>query len=152
MRAESPALFRRGLLELIPAFHRLSPAAHIIARNLERRPIKALLAIVGVALAVGIVVATRAMFDAIDYMKELQFYEVTREDVTVTFEEARPPAAVPALGRLPGVLSIEAFRAVPVRLRAAQRDDRTAIRASGRTPAPHRQAIERSAACRKRAC
>jgi putative ABC transport system permease protein len=50
-----------------------------------------------------------------------------REDVTVTFEEPRAPAAVPALGALPGVLGIELFRAVPVRLRAAQRTYRTAI-------------------------
>lgn len=127
MRAEAPARFRRGMLEAIPALRRLSPAVHIITRNLERRPIKTLLAILGLALAVGIVVATRALFDAIDYMKELQFYEVMREDVTVTFEEPRPPGAVSALGELPGVLGIEAFRAVPVRLRAAQRTYRTAI-------------------------
>jgi putative ABC transport system permease protein len=127
MRAESPTLFRRMTLELIPAFRRLSPAAHIIARNIERRPIKALFAIVGVALAVGIVVATRALFDAIDYMKEIQFYEVMREDVTVTFEDSRAPGAVPALRNLPGVLAVEPFRAVPVRLRAAQRTYRTAI-------------------------
>jgi putative ABC transport system permease protein len=79
------------------------------------------------ALAVGIVVTTRALFDAIDYMKEIQFYEVMREDVTVTFEEPRPPAAVAALAELPGVLGIEPFRAVPVRLRAAHRTYRTAI-------------------------
>jgi putative ABC transport system permease protein len=127
MRPESPVRFRRGLLELFPAFRRLSPAVHIIARNLERRPIKALLAILGMALAVGIVVATRALFDAIDYMKEIQFYEVMHEDVTVTFGKSRAPAAVPALGQLPGVLGIESFRAVPVRLRAAQRSYRTAI-------------------------
>jgi putative ABC transport system permease protein len=127
MRAEAPARFRRGILELIAAFRRLSPAVHIIARNLERRPIKTLLAIVGLGLAVGIVVATRALFDAIDYMKEIQFYEVAREDVTVTFEEPRPPAAAAALGRLPGVIGTEAFRAVPVRLRTGQRTYRTAI-------------------------
>jgi putative ABC transport system permease protein len=127
MRAEAPARFRRGMLERIPAFRRLSPAVHIIERNLGRRPIKTLLAIVGLALAVGIVVTTRALFDAIDYMKEIQFYEVMREDVTVTFEEPRPPAAVAALAELPGVLGIEPFRAVPVRLRAAHRTYRTAI-------------------------
>lgn len=127
MRPEAPARFRRGILELIPAFRRLSPAVHIIARNLERRPIKTLLTVVGLALAVGIVIGTRALFDAIDYMKEIQFYEVMREDVTVTFEEPRAPAAVASLEELPGVLSIEPFRAVPVRLRAAQRSYRTAI-------------------------
>jgi putative ABC transport system permease protein len=125
----------------IPAFRRLSPAVHIIGRSLERRPIKSLLAIVGLALAVAIVVATEALFDAVDYMKELRFYEVMRDDVTMTFEEPRAPAAVPALGDLPGVLGVEPFRAVPVWLRAAQRTYRTAILRLPRSGRLRRRAV-----------
>jgi putative ABC transport system permease protein len=138
MRPEAPAHFRRGALERLAAFRQLSPAVHIIARNLARRPAKTLLSIVAVALAVGIVVATRALFDAIDFIKEVEFYEVWRQDITVVFAKARPFSAVGALGRLPGVLATEPFRAVPVRLRAGHRIDRTVLLGLARDAQLHR--------------
>jgi putative ABC transport system permease protein len=127
MRPEAPARYRRGLVERLAALRRLSPAARVVLRNLERRPGKALLSVLGLALAVGIVVTTRALFDAIDYMQELQFYHVAREDVRVTFESPRATAAARELARLPGVLQVEPFRAVPARLRAAHRSRHVAV-------------------------
>ncbi len=127
MRPEAPARFRTGLLERLRPFRRLGPAAHIIARNLERRPGKALLSITGLALAGGLVVTVLAMYDAVDFMKTVQFHEVMREDVTVTFESQRPMSALAEMARLPGVLAVEPFRSVPVRLRAGTRDWQTAV-------------------------
>lgn len=138
MRGDTPARYRRGIAERLPAFRRLSPAAHIIARSLERQPIKSLLVVVGMALAVGIVVTTGAMFDAVEYMKELQFYDVMHEDVTVAFEAPRAPAAVSALQGLPGVVDVDPFRAVPVRLRAGPRTYQTAILGLPRDSRLHR--------------
>lgn len=127
MRPEAPPRFRGGILERIRAFGRLSPPAQIIARNLERRPVKASLSVLGLALAGGLVMTVMGMFDAIDLMKVVQFHQVMREDVTVTFETPRPDAAVLEVARLPGVLVAEPFRAVPVTLRAGARESRTAV-------------------------
>jgi len=127
MRPEAPARFRRGLLERFRPFHRLGPPAQIIARNLERRPGKALLSIIGLSLAGGLVITVLAMYDAIDFMKDVQFHDVMGEDVTVTFESPRAVSAVTAVARLPGVLVVEPFRSVPVRLKAGTREQLTAI-------------------------
>jgi putative ABC transport system permease protein len=127
MRPESPAQFRPGVVERLNAVLRTGPVTRIIARNIGRRPARAMLSVIGLALAGGLVITVLSMFDAIDFMKKLQFNEVMREDVMVVFESARPTAAVREIERLPGVLQAEGFRAVPVRLRHGGRDHRTAI-------------------------
>lgn len=127
MRPDAPPRFHAGLLERIRPMARLSPATQIIARNLERRPGKAALSVIGLALAGGLVVTVMAMFDAIDLMKDVQFHEVMREDVTVTFEAPQGRSVTSAIHRLPGVLVAESFRAVPVRIRANRREHRTVI-------------------------
>jgi putative ABC transport system permease protein len=127
MRAESPTRFAPGVLERFRFFRALSPTVHIVARNVQRRPVKTLLSVIGIGLAVGIIVTTLALFDVVDVMKNLQFHAISREDVTVTFEGPRSSRAVPALARLPGVLAVEPFRAVPVRIRGSGRSYRTVI-------------------------
>lgn len=127
MRPEAPARFRRGLLERIRPFRRMGPGAQIIARNLERRPGKALLSIVGLSLAGALVVTVLALFDSIDLMKVVQFHDVMREDVTVAFESSRATSALGEMARLPGVLAVEPFRSVPVRLTAGLRYRKIAV-------------------------
>ena len=127
MRPDAPPRFRGGYLERLRPFRRLGPASQIIMRNLERRPGKAALSIIGLAMAGGLVVTVMAMFDAVDLIKDVQFHDVMREDVTVTFEVPRASTAVTELRRLPGVLFAEPFRAVPVRFRSGAREHRTAI-------------------------
>jgi putative ABC transport system permease protein len=127
MRPEAPSRFRRGLLERLRMSAALSPAARIVARNLARRPGKTALSVLALGFAVGIVILMGAMYDAIEYMKEVQFHQVSREDLTVTFDAPRPEAAASALSHLPGVAAMEPFRAVPVRLHARVRSHRTVI-------------------------
>jgi putative ABC transport system permease protein len=127
MRPGAPARFRPGLVERLGVGARVPPAARIIVRNLERRPARAAATVAGVALAVGLVVASRFIFDAIDFLRQSQFYHVMREDVTVTFQAPRPSRAGHELARLPGVLRTEGFRAVPVRLRRGHRVERTSL-------------------------
>jgi putative ABC transport system permease protein len=127
MRPESPSEFRPGVLERLRIMRGVGPVPRLIARNLERRPGRALLSVIGLALAGGLVITVRTMYDAIEFMKELQFNEVMREDVMVVFETARPSSAVREVAQLPGVLQAEGFRAVPVRLQHGGREHRTAI-------------------------
>lgn len=127
MRPDSPEHFRRGLLDRLRFLKRLGPSAQIVVRNLERRPGKALLSVIGLALAGGLVVTVMAMFDAVDLIKDVQFHDVMREDVSVTFEVPRSSSALSELERLPGVRIAEPFRAVPVKLRRGAREHRTAI-------------------------
>jgi putative ABC transport system permease protein len=127
MQAEAPARFRRGILERLTPFSKPSPQRRVIGRSLEQRPIRTLLSIVGLALAGGLVINVQSMFDAVNYMKVLQFNASDRADVTVLFRDARRTSALPALERLPGVIGAEGFRVVPVRLRARGRSRRTVM-------------------------
>ncbi|MGK2858275.1 MAG: ABC transporter permease [Thermoanaerobaculia bacterium] len=127
MRPEAPPVFHPGVLERLGLMKRLPPSGRIIARNLARRRMKAFLSICGVAMAVAILVVGRFMFDAISLMMQRQFSEIQREDVTVSFYEPRSHATRHDLEHLPGVLSVETFRAVPVRFVNEHRSKRAAI-------------------------
>lgn len=127
MRPEAPARFRAGLLQRLGIERLLQPASRIVARNLERHPVKAFLSAFGIALAVALLVSGRFSFDAVDFIEMLQFELVEREDVSVVFSAVRSRAVLHHLYRLPGVSRVEPFRAVPVRLVHGHRQERTAI-------------------------
>jgi putative ABC transport system permease protein len=128
MRPEAPAGFRTNVIERL-RIHQLVPGSvRIILRNLERRPLKAMLSIAGTALAAALlVVGFFLYFDTIERIIDIQFNEVQREDVSIVFHEPRPAAVKYDLAGLPGVLRVEPYRAVPVRLRAAHRTRRTVL-------------------------
>ena len=128
MRPEPPARFRSGLIEHL-GLHKLVPTAvRIILRNLERRPGKAMLSMLGIALAVGLlVVGFFLYFDTIERIVKIQFDEVQREDVSVAFHEQRPVSVKYDLAHLPGVIRVEPYRAVPARLKFEHRSRRVAL-------------------------
>ena len=127
MRPESPPRYSRGILERIGVARLLPPPVLMIARNIGRRPAKALLSTFGIALAVGILVLTRYFGDVIDWMVQIQFRETQREDVTVILGQPRSAAVLHDLAHLPGVRAVEPFRAVSVRLVAGHRSRRVEI-------------------------
>jgi putative ABC transport system permease protein len=127
MRPEAPARFQAGLLER-SGFQRLVPTTgRIIIRNLERRYWKALLSVLSLALAVGILVVGRFFFDSAHYLMKVQFEVVQRYDARLQFYEPLSRGAVFDIARLAGVLRAEPFRNVPVRLRLAHRSRRTQV-------------------------
>lgn len=128
MRPEPPARFRVGIIEHLHIHRLVSISTRIILRNLERRPGKAMLSIFGIALAVSLlVVGFFLYFDTIERIIEVQFNQVQREDVSVAFHEPRPSTVKYDLAHLPGVVRIEPYRAVPVRLRFEHRNRRTVL-------------------------
>jgi putative ABC transport system permease protein len=127
MRPEPPARFRPTLIERMGLQHWLSIAERIIVRNIERRPWKAALSVLGVALAVAILVAGRYGMDALAYIIDVQFRLAQREDVMLEFSNPLSTDARHALAHLPGVEAVEPFRYVPVRLRLGHRSRRTGI-------------------------
>jgi putative ABC transport system permease protein len=127
MRPEPPARYHTGLLERTGLQRWFPLAVRIIARNLERNPLKAGLTMLGIALATSLLIVGFYFYDAIDQIIDVQFRAVYREDANVVFNEPRPARARYDLLSLPGVLRVEPYRAVPVRLRFAHRRKRTAL-------------------------
>lgn len=127
MRPPSPPHYRRVWLEQLGVVRRLSPQGRMALRNIVRRPGRAGLTILGIALAHPILVLALFWQDAIDYMIAVQFSAIERGDATVTFTEPVNLRACREIAHLPGVVYAEGFRAVPVRLRAGPRSYRTGI-------------------------
>ncbi|HEU4441918.1 MAG TPA: FtsX-like permease family protein [Burkholderiales bacterium] len=124
LRPPAPAQFRArfSLLEDL-----LTPAQRMIARNLERRPVRAASTIAGIAGSVAILIAGTFWADSLEWFIDVQFNQVQRADVNVGFAEPVPRSVRGELERLPGVSQAEVTRAIPVRLRAGHRSYRTGI-------------------------
>ena len=127
MQPEAPPRFRRVGLERLGLVRAASPMTRMTLRSLARRPLRAFISAFGIGLAVAILVLGRFFFDAVDLMADLHFHIAQRQDVTVMFQSPRPGRVRHELARMPGVLRVEPFRAVPVRLRNGYRSQRTQL-------------------------
>src|SRR5690606_27400740 len=87
MRPEAPATFRRTLAERIGLGALLDPAARMILRNLERRPLRTGLSVFGIGLGVGVLVVARFMGGAIDHIFDVQFGLAQRDDLSVVLAQ-----------------------------------------------------------------
>lgn len=127
MRPEPPARFKPLLLERLGYVELLSPAARMLFRSIERRPVRAALSTLALALACALLVVGRFGLDALDRTIQVQFEDARRDDVQIGFYEPRSAQVKYDLANLPGVLAVEAFRIVPARVRLAHRSKRTAL-------------------------
>ena len=127
MRPEPPPVFRATFVERMGLQRWFAQPTRMILRNVERRPVKALLSVVGIAFACGILMVGRFQEGAVDYMIRLQFGLVQRDDLTVTFVEPTSRRVVHDLEALPGVHRVEPYRAAPAILRLGPLSYRTAV-------------------------
>ncbi len=127
MRPQAPADFRPTVVERLGLQWLFSPSARIVVRNIERRPLKAALSVIGISTAMAVMVVGGYMKDSIDYSIEAQFGKSQRQDVLVAFVEPLTTSAIYEVEHLPGVLRSEPFRSVPVRLRSEHHWRRVAI-------------------------
>lgn len=128
MRPDLPAHYRRTLIERMGLGRFLSQPTRIILRNIERRPVKSLLSITGIALSCAIMISGTFSKDAIDFMIDVQFKLSQKEDMTVTFIEPTSKKALYELKGIEGVAHAEVFRSVAVRIKYGPRSYRTSIK------------------------
>jgi len=127
MRPEPPDRFAPGLIERTGLGSALPTAGRLILRNLERRPVRAAMSSLGVAFSVAILVIGMFMFDGIDLMMDLQFGVAQREDLTVIFNRDLGHDVRADLTRMDGVIGVESFQTIPVRLQVGHRQRELAI-------------------------
>jgi putative ABC transport system permease protein len=128
MQPAAPPKYRTSILERLGIGRRLAQPTRMIVRNIERRPIKALLSVVGIAFACAILILGGFYSDCFDYMVTVQFRLAQRDDISVAFVEPTPVKAVFSLQSLPGVGRVEPYRTVSARLRFEHRTYRGGIR------------------------
>ncbi len=127
MRPRSPASFRPTFVERLGAHRVIPPSGRMILRQLERRPLKTALSGLGVAMAAAILVVGSYTEDATEHLIRLQFEEIQRYDIDVVFFDRTDDQAVSALAHMRGVHRVEPYRALPVRVRSANRSRRTGV-------------------------
>ena len=127
MRPAAPMVFRPLLLERLGFGALLPPALSMMLRNMERRPVRTLSSIVGVAFAAAILVVGSFAFDSARYMSNVQFRQAEREDLSVMFTDVRPARVRHDLASIDGVSRVELFRAAPVRIRSRHHSRQIAV-------------------------
>lgn len=127
MRPEPPAQYRETVIERIGFQRFFSQPTRMIMRNIERRPVKSLLSITGIALACAIMITGRFGIDAVDYIVGVQFGIAEKEDMTVAFVEPASGKAVHEMKGMQGVEYAEVYRSVPARIRFRHKSYRTVL-------------------------
>ena len=94
MRPESPTEFKQSFLERIGVHRQLSFLSRIVLRQLERRPIRAMLSSIGMAFALALLIFSFFMEDSMTYLMDVQYDITQREDVNIAFVESRPLRAL----------------------------------------------------------
>ncbi|MDX1693957.1 MAG: FtsX-like permease family protein [Ketobacteraceae bacterium] len=127
MRPEAPPGFHHSLLYRLNIEQRLTPATRMIIRQLQRRPVKTFLSVLGLAMACAIMMVGNFQRDAVNFMIHVQFVLQQKQDVEVIFNEPLSESVLGSLRHLPGVTYVEGKRSVPVRLRHGHQEYRTTL-------------------------
>ena len=128
MRPDSPVIYKPGVLDRASLRRKIPVSIKIIVRNLERRPWKASITVLMISLAVAILIAGRYTYDSVDRMVQVEFAEKHREDVTLIFNNPKPPSVAYTIVSLKGVLEHEYYREEPVKMRFSHRFRRISIK------------------------
>lgn len=127
MRPEPPQSFQATWCERLLPRSLLSPEIRMVIRNVARKPFKAALSVVGIAMAVSVIILGNFSLDAMNYMMEFQFRKAQRQDLTVTFVEPATASVMHEMSQLEGVLDSETVRAVATRIHFLNRSRRIGI-------------------------
>ncbi len=128
MRPEPPARYRPSTIERTGVARFFSHTFRIAVRSLERRPMQAAFTIAGLALATAILIVPNCFRDSVARVLGFQWDILERDDVSIGLVEPVSSKMHHAFEKLPGVVNVESFRSVPVRLRAGHRSRQLAIR------------------------
>ncbi|WP_293677415.1 ABC transporter permease, partial [uncultured Phenylobacterium sp.] len=127
MQPLRPATYRAGPLDRLIRGPAVDQATRVIVRNLERFPVRSLLATLGLAASLALLVGTQFLFDSLDKVVEQAYYRTQRWSEAISFAEPRNIAALGEAARLPGVFAAEPVRIVAARLKANGREELTRV-------------------------
>ncbi|HEX6274913.1 MAG TPA: ABC transporter permease [Polyangiaceae bacterium] len=121
MQPPAPAQYRKSVVERLGFGTLAGPSGMMVLREIQRRPLRTLLSSAGIAGAVALMILGRFGWDSLISYFEGTFRREQRQDLTVLFARPMPERAVGQLRRMPGVVTAEGLRAVPVRIRNEHR-------------------------------
>lgn len=130
MQPPAPQRFHRLLPERFSLERVASQPLVMTVRNITRHPLRAVFTIFGMAAATAILIVSIFVYDTMEHLIDVTYFMADRQDATVSFVEKRSRDVTVQMARLPGVLAVEPYREVPVRIRKGNIERRIVI--SGR--------------------
>ncbi len=127
MSPPAPTRYGHMWLEGLGIYKHLPQSLMMVLRHLMRWPLRAAFTLLGISLSCALLVASLFTDDSVEFMIDVTFFQVTRQDAQVEFSEIRPERTAIELNRLPGVLSVEPHRNVAAILRFGHKNRRTSI-------------------------
>ncbi len=127
MQPPRPAAYRLGLLDRLVRGPAVDQATRMIVRNLERFPGRSVLACLGLAASLALLIGAQFLFDSLDRVVDQAYYRTQRWSEAISFDEPRSVASLAQISRMPGVFGSEPVRTVSVRLKAAGREELTRL-------------------------
>ena len=138
MQPPAPPRFRRVLPAWLSIHGVVSQPTVMMLRNITHHPIRAGFTMLGMALATGILIVSLFTRDTMEELIDVTYFMADRQDATVSFIDKRSQDVTMQMARLPGVLAVEPYREVPVRIRHGSIERRLII--AGR---PHQADLSR---------
>jgi putative ABC transport system permease protein len=117
MRPPAPQRFRHVLPVALAIDRVVSQPTMMMLRNIARHPVRASLMMLGIALSTAILVVSLFTHGTMENLVDVTFFMSDRQDATVGLVERRQREVIIDVARLPGVLKVEPYREVPVRIR-----------------------------------
>ncbi|MBU1213057.1 MAG: ABC transporter permease [Alphaproteobacteria bacterium] len=135
MQPPVPPRYRQLWTERLGLFRHFSQLTMISLRHIIRWPVRAALTTLGVSLAGALLIVSLFSFDSVEHMIDVSFFLSQRQDATLSLADERHVRAVQAAGNLPGVMRVEPFRSILVRMRNGQYEKKLPIQGMPADPA-----------------
>jgi putative ABC transport system permease protein len=116
-------------LQLVKQFSQLTIMA---IRHIIRWPVRSGLTVLGISMSGALLITALFSLDSIEFMIDTIYFQADRQDATLNFTQKRPVKVLQEVEHLPGVLAVEPYRSVAVRLRHGHYHRKLAI--VGRAP------------------
>lgn len=117
MRPKAPTRYKSFFAGRFNPTRFFSQLTTMAFRHIFRRPIRFAMTTFGTSLSVALLVAALFSYDSIDHMIDTIFFQIDRQDATLTFVDDRGQRALLNVVALPGVIKAEPFRTTSVKLR-----------------------------------
>lgn len=127
MAPPAPTSYHRGFLHRLRFLGALDQPTRMILRHILRWPMRAALSVIGIALAFSVLLSSMYWIDAIERIIDVQYSQVQRDDMNIGLTDPQPTRILHELARLPGVMAVEPYRTVPVRLKFGHSSRREAL-------------------------
>jgi putative ABC transport system permease protein len=138
MQPEAPPVYRANALERRGLDRIFGGLGRMVAREQLRRPLRTMLSVIGIAAALMGLLAARLENDAIDAFQTILFESSQQDDVAITTRRAAADSVEREVAHLPGVLTTEQMRVVPVRIHHEHRSREIAFIGHPNAPALRR--------------